>query len=86
MRYAKLIYGYPQYAPRKVHYHNKWIYNPPADILIELGYKEVQFADYPSEEPDEGYYWEETWRETQNKIIQEWVLAPNEEGEENEGT
>lgn len=76
MRYAKLIDGEPVYAPNPVLVGDNYVGNPPAELLRELGYKPVTFTDYPSQEPDEGYYWAETWTETCEAIVQGWVQEP----------
>lgn len=77
MDYAKLINGQPVYAPRKVRYGDYWVYNPPENILLELGYKPVQYTDPP--EVPAGYHLEESWTEDQEKILQVWSLVPDPE-------
>lgn len=74
MSYAKLIDEWPQYAPRMVKYNGYKIYNPPAEILIALGYKPVEFAEQP--EIPEGYFLIEYWTETEEKIIQHFDVSP----------
>lgn len=76
MRYAKLINNYPRFAPNPIRVGDNYIGNPPADLLLELGYKPVRYTDYPAEEPGEGYYWRETWTETEDSIVQGWAPEP----------
>ena len=76
MMYARLVDGYPQFAPKKVKYNRRWIYNPPAEILLELGYLPVEITPYPDLEPAEGYYWAETWYQDENLIWNEWDEEP----------
>ena len=77
MTYAKLIDGELILAPRKVKYNRYWIYNPPADVLLALGYKPVQYTDPP--EVPAGYHLEASWTEDDEKIVQVWNLVPDEE-------
>ena len=77
MRYAKLIDGSIVYAPRRVVYQGMRIYNPPAEVLLALGYKPVQYTDPP--EVPAGYYLQESWVETTEQIVQVWSLVPEEE-------
>ena len=77
MRYAKLIDNNLVYAPRRVIYQGMRIYNPPAEVLLALGYKPVQYTDPP--EVPAGYHLEESWTEDQEKITQVWSLVPDEE-------
>ena len=74
MKYAKLIEGWPVFAPRMVKYNGYKIYNPPEEILIALGYKPVQFTEPP--EVPEGYFLVESWTETEDKIIQVFNVLP----------
>lgn len=72
MKYAKLIDDNIYYAPRKVNYEDKIIYNPTDDIILELGYKEVEYTDQPIVE--EGYIAVEGWEELEDKIKQIWTI------------
>ena len=77
MNYAKLIDGAIYFAPRKVKYNGFIIYNPPADVLLALGYKPVQYTDPP--EVPSGYHLEVSWTEDDERITQVWTLIPDEE-------
>ena len=70
MRYAKLINGFPTYAPNPI-LHNGWrIWNPPPEVYAEEGFKPVTYTEQP--EP-QGIGWlEETWTETDEVIVQGW--------------
>lgn len=74
MRYAKLIDGYPSYAPNPILIDDMYIGNPPGSVYEAEGYKPVVYADQPSEAPAE-YYWAETWAEEDGNIQQGWVLV-----------
>ena len=82
MRYAKIINNQIVFAPRKVKYNGYTIYNPPASVLLELGYKPVRFTDPP--ETEEGYHAESYWTETEAEIVQMWNIVPDEGTGENE--
>ena len=75
MKYAKLIDGYPSYAPNPIKHNGLWYGNPPGAVYEAEGYKPVQYTD-PPEEPDEGYQWVEAWTETENAIVQGWEQIP----------
>lgn len=77
MLYAKLIDGMPSWAPRIVIYNGRRIANPRPAILLDLGYKPVQFTDPP--EVPAGYHLEESWTENGEKIVQVWSLVPDPE-------
>lgn len=77
MDYAKLVDDNIVFAPRKVIYQNKRVTNPRPAILEALGYKPVQYTDPP--EVPAGYHLEESWIETNEKIVQVWTLVPDEE-------
>lgn len=68
--YAKLIDGAFTPAPRKIKDGNTVTYNPTGEMLMALGYKSVKYTT----EPDavEGYYYEMTWTETEDEIVQGW--------------
>lgn len=74
MRYAKLVNGYPTYAPNPILHNGLWYGNPPGSVYEAEGYKPVRFTD-PHTEPGEGYQWSETWSETDTEIVQGWVLV-----------
>lgn len=77
MRYAKLIDGWPSWAPRIVIYNNRRVANPRPEILLALGYKPVEFTDPPV--APAGYHLDETWVEFSDTIVQIWNLVPDEE-------
>lgn len=74
MKYAKLINGYPSYAPNPILHDGLWYGNPPGTVYEAEGYKPVVYADPPSD-PPAGYRWEETWAEEDGNIQQGWVLV-----------
>lgn len=76
MYYAKLIDGFPSYAPNPIHYKGYVIGNPPGKILTALGYKPVEYSSMPDFDPKEGHYWAEKWLETDTRIVQSWEQLP----------
>ena len=74
MRYAKLVDGFPVYAPNPILVDGVYIGNPPGSVYEAEGYKPVVYSDPPGEAPA-GYQWSETWAETDNTIVQGWELA-----------
>ena len=72
--YAKLIDGALQIAPRKLPGDGTIVYNPPAEMYREQGWKPVTFVDPP--EAPSGYYYESGWEEQTNAIVQTWALTP----------
>ena len=72
MKYGKLINGHLFYAPNPINTDNNWYGNPPVNIYLEQGYKPVEYTEEP--EYIEGYEYISEWEETEDKIIQRWVL------------
>lgn len=70
MKYAKLINGYPSYAPNPIIYNGNYIGNPPIFVYEEKGYKPLVYTPQPDTEGDK--YYIATWTETENEIIQGW--------------
>ena len=71
--YAKFIDRVLTSAPRKIKDGDAVTYNPTAEMLLALGYKPVRYTA----EPDavEGYYYEMTWTETEDEIVQGWTAV-----------
>ncbi len=72
--YAKLIDGALQIAPKKLLGDGVIVYNPPAEMYLEQGWKPVQYTDPP--EAPSGYYYESSWEEQTEAIVQTWTLTP----------
>lgn len=72
--YAKLIDGNLQIAPKKLPGDGTIVYNPPAEMYLEQGWKPVTFTDEP--EAPAGYYYESGWEEQTDAIVQVWTLVP----------
>lgn len=72
--YAKLIDGALNIAPKKLPGDGVIVYNPPAEMYTEAGYKPVTFTDEP--EVPSGYYYESGWEEQDEVIVQTWTLTP----------
>lgn len=74
MNYAKLIDGFPVYAPNPILHAGLWYGNPTGSVYEAEGYKAVRYTEQPTE-PGEGYQWSETWSETDTEIVQGWELV-----------
>lgn len=72
--YAKLQNNILKRAPNKVQYNGNTIFNPPEDVLLELGYLPVTYTDPPADAP-EGQHYVPRWQQTDTGIAQEWTLA-----------
>lgn len=73
MRYAKIHEGELLFAPHKLPSGDTVVYNPPAALLRELGYKPVTYTDPP--ETEEGWIPVQGWTETEEEIVQTWTVA-----------
>jgi hypothetical protein len=76
-RFAKLEDGGLVFAPKKVLWHNKWVFNPSEAKLRELGYKEVVYGEYNIVEIPEGKHVEESYIEDSTTITIEYILVDN---------
>lgn len=74
--YAKLVNDTLRSAPKKVDYNGKTIFNPPEEILLDMGYLPVTYTDMPSDAP-EGQHYESSWSQGENEIVQVWTLVDN---------
>ena len=74
--YAKLINGTLRSAPKKVDCNGKTIFNPPDDVLLDMGYLPVAYTDIPTDAPD-GQHYESHWEQTDTEIVQVWALVDN---------
>lgn len=73
MRYAKLINDEIYFSPNPIKVSGLIVGNPPAELLLSEGYKPVRYTDPP--EAPSGYYYAETWSETEEVIVQGWELV-----------
>lgn len=73
MKYARLIDGFPSYAPNPILIDGAYIGNPPGSVYEAEGYKPVRFTDPP--ETDIGYTAVAGWTETETEIIQTWEIV-----------
>lgn len=73
MRYAKLINNSPSYAPNPILHNGLWYGNPPAAAYEAEGYKAVTYTPMP--DAPSGYYYAETWTESEDAIVQGWELV-----------
>lgn len=70
--FAKLENGSPVYAKKFMKVGDVGILYPSDELLIELGYKRINYND-PTDPAPEGYHWEYTgWEETEDEIRQTW--------------
>lgn len=73
MKYAKLINNTLFLAPNPIHIGTRWRVNPPGSVYEAEGYKVVQYTKQP--EAPSGYFYAETWTETEDAIVQGWELV-----------
>lgn len=81
--YAKLINGTLRSSPKKVDYNGKTIFNPPEDVIQDMGYLPVAYTDIPTDAPN-GQHYESRWEQTDTEIVQVWTLMDNPEEPEPE--
>lgn len=72
--YGKLIDGELYGAPKKLNGDGVIVYNPPAEMYLEQGWKPIEYTDPP--EAPSGYYYESGWEEQTDAIVQTWTLTP----------
>lgn len=72
--YAKLINSTLKRAPNKVQYNGNTVFNPPDNILAELGYLPVTYTDMPTEIAN-GKHYESHWEQMETEIVQIWELV-----------
>lgn len=73
MRYAKLINGSISFAPNPILHNGSWYGNPPGSVYEAEGYKPVVYTEPPGDAPSGVGWWVETWKETENAIVQGWT-------------
>lgn len=83
--YAKLINNRLQIAPKRVQHNGGTVFNPPADVLLALGYLPVQYTDMPTDAPS-GQHYELHWEKNDTAIVQVWELVEDPEIPEPEPT
>lgn len=74
MHYCKLINGRIQYAPKKITLNGSTVYNPTAEMLIADGWKPLTVEPQPTP-LEEGYHLEATYSETEEAIVQSWIVV-----------
>lgn len=72
MRYAKLINGYPLYAPRRIKIGSVIVYNPTNAQLLADGYLPVVETSAPV--VDELHKTTPHWTIQDNQIVQTWTI------------
>lgn len=74
--YAKIVNNTPRYTskPKWVNYNGKSISNAPDDILLELGYYEVQETEMPTDAP-EGQHYESHLEYADGVVSRVWSLV-----------
>lgn len=72
MRYAKLVNGYPSYAPRRMKIGSVIVYNPTSAQLLAEGYLPV--IETPMPDVGEQHYAEPHWEIQNNQIVQRWEV------------
>ena len=72
--YAKLSGNMIRPAPDRVQRNGTIVFNPPGEVLEEMGYLPVEYSDPPQDAPEWKHY-EAGWDQTDAAIIQVWTLA-----------
>lgn len=72
MEYAKLINGFPAYAPNPIKHGGLWYGNPPGSVYEAEGYKPVHYTDPPKTQP--GFVAVPGWEENDAEIVQTWTV------------
>ena len=67
--FGKLNDGQLEYAYRPMEINGEWHSNPSEEVLIEQGYKPIEYTEMPVKE---GYYYTSKFETRLNKIIQIW--------------
>jgi hypothetical protein len=75
--FAKLVDGFPIYAPEPLPVGETLVWNPPEELYPEQGYLPLRLTPQPEDE--EGWYFVERWTEEDGEIVQGWerVKAPD---------
>ena len=73
MIYGKLTDNELQFAPNKLNGDGVVVYNPPSEMYAAQGWKPVVFTEPP--EAPSGYYYESSWEEQDDAIVQTWTLV-----------
>ena len=76
MNYAKLENCAPVFAQNPLRFGGDFVGNPPAELLLTLGFKPVTESPAPAQTAPAGYRWVETWSETDTAIVHSWQTAP----------
>ena len=76
--FGKLNDGSIVFAPKMLSGDGVNVYNPPAEMYAEQGWKSVRTTKAPESPP--GYHYEGGWEETANEIVQTWTLTSGSEG------
>ena len=71
---AKLMSGTLRSALKTVNYNGKLIFNPPEDVLLDMGYFPVTYTDMPTD-ASTGQHYESHWEQTDTEITQVWKLV-----------
>ena len=69
MKYGKIEDGKLKRAPNPLWIGDKMISNPTDTILLENGYKPIEYTEQPSKD---GYYYIPTYKESDDKITHIW--------------
>lgn len=70
--FAKLVDGQLKIADKLIKYNNRYIVNPPAEVLIAAGFYFVEETPRPDEV--DGYYWRSYYTQEEDKILQNWEM------------
>lgn len=74
--YARLVNNIIEYAPSHIKLDGRYIFNPTAEQLAELGYKEVKEDEQP--EYEDGYHYNVSYKDMGKYIIKSYSLEADE--------
>lgn len=80
--YGKIVNNKLEYAYRPMLINGEWHSNPSNELLLELGYKPIEYTEMPVKE---GYYYTSSFEDEGSKILQVWTEheIPIIEGDDN---
>ena len=78
MTYGKITNGVLTVAPKQIRINGRLIASPRSADYRAAGYLPID----PTNNPPEGYMWDNQWEEQGGKIVKKYVEIPQEEQEE----
>lgn len=83
---GKIENGTLVYPPHRIVLNGMQIFNPTNDQLVQAGYKPITETPMPEEPAPEGQHYEPSYTDSDDTIIQSWILVDDEPIEPSEKT